>query len=134
MKSWILWLENVRPTIRWSIWLAYGCLWSLALLTQQPVEIKDRLFDPDFGRFLGKALHISAYCGLAMLTGWLRPRSWLRLILINLLFLHAFGTEFIQQFVDRGSDLNDVGLDIIGLTIGQAITWKWWLSPNEGAT
>ena len=51
-------------------------------------------------------------------------------LLLAFLSLHAFGTEFLQQFVpERGPSLVDVGIDHVGLAIGLAASWRWWRRP-----
>jgi VanZ family protein len=115
------------------IWFVYLGLWSVALLVPIPAGISEGLNvevgDVDLRFLVAKTLHVTAYAGLAMLSGWLRVPCRYRWLLMLLMAAHAAGTEFIQQFVERGSSVRDVVLDLIGVTLGCLLTWKWWTDP-----
>jgi VanZ family protein len=52
-----------------------------------------------------------------------RVRWWLLAFLVA----HAFVTEMIQQFVPlRTGSLRDACINLIGLAIGVALTWRDW--------
>jgi VanZ family protein len=130
------------PMLRWLLWLA--CLAastavligpSLTLLLRRQIddgpnsELDQQLF------FLSKAFHIGDYALLAVLTAWLPASRRLRALLLVVLSAHAAGTEFLQQFVEtRTGTWLDVGLDHLGLVLGMALTWKWWVRPVEMIT
>src|SRR5579859_5349446 len=100
---------------RWLIWLVYVVAWTWALLLPNPdewarallglstippgVDVGVRQSVLDFVQSFGfaKGLHVTAYAGFAILSGWLRvPRSS-RWLLILLMSLHGMGTEFMQN-------------------------------------
>jgi VanZ family protein len=113
---------------RWLAWSLFLLAWTLALLTPQPVQVADAVLPDDAVFPTSKALHVTAYALLAILTAALPLRHRTRWWLLGLLVLHAAGTEFGQQFVPpRTGSLRDVGLDQVGLVLGVVCTWKWWL-------
>jgi len=62
----------------------------------------------------------------AGLTSFLPVSIRWRRIMLLVVILHAPASEFIQQFVERTGQLSDVGLDLIGITLGVLTTWKRW--------
>ena len=120
--------------LRWRflIWLCYVLCWTTALLVPQPVsaggdEAKGmRLF------LFAKTVHISAFAVLAILSGWLGANRRLRWYLLAFLILHAGGTEYLQYIMDVGriGCWRDVWLNLIGITLGIAVSWKWWWSEH----
>jgi VanZ family protein len=124
------------PGFRWLVWLLYSAAWSVALLSPLPDtgdwSLENISLDLKF--LFAKAVHVSAYALLAVLSGWLpvpRCRRWLLLVFLS---GHAMATEFFQQFVPgRTGCWFDVGIDHIGIALGLALTWKWWLLPAEEA-
>ena len=119
---------------RWILWLVYLVAWSAALLTPFPDVLADATLPAPTHFRAAKTLHVAAYALLTVLTGWLRlpaPYRWYMLLLIS---AHAFGTEFLQQFVPlRGPSLRDVGLDHLGLLLGVFLSWPWWWSGRSEA-
>ncbi len=115
------------PKLRGLIWFVYTVAWTTALLTPQPVELADAVLSKDYAFYASKTLHVSAYAGLAILTGWLRaPLPW-RGLLLGFLSAHALGTEFFQRFVpNRYPSWVDVGWDHIGIVWGLIMSWGWW--------
>ncbi len=127
--------HRLGPRIRWAVWSLYLLAWSAALLTPHPMGAARALLPSDLRFLAAKALHVSAYALLAILTGWLRagPRS--RWLLLALLSGHAFATEFGQRFVAlRTGSWRDVGLNHLGLLLGVALTWYWWRSPAQATS
>ena len=125
---------------RWLAWSLFLLVWTVALLTPQPVQLADAVLPDDAIFPTSKLLHIMAYALLAILTAALPLQRQTRWWFLGLLVLHAAGTEFVQQFVPpRTGSLRDVGLDQVGLVLGVVCTWKWWfaavapLSPEAGA-
>jgi VanZ family protein len=126
------------PTARWRwvVWVAFLCVWSVALLVPDPIGFllaykpKGIKVTHEMTFLMAKTLHVTAYAIAAILTGWLRaPGSW-RWVLLAFWFVHAGATEIGQLFVPgRTGSLRDVGLDHFGLIIGVAISWRWW-RPN----
>jgi VanZ family protein len=114
------------------LWFLYAVAWSLALLTPQPVELADYLLGERGSFFSGKVVHVMGYAGFAILTGWLpvsRPVRWL---LACFLSLHGMGTELLQHFIPlRVPSWKDVALDHLGIVLGMALSWKFWLGPSH---
>jgi VanZ family protein len=112
--------------LRWLLWAVYAALWTTALLTTFPLAVRDRIVPAQYGFPVSKTLHVAAYGLFTVLTGWLplsRPWRWAMLGLVS---LHAWGTEYVQQFVGRTGSLRDVGLDHIGIALGLLLSWKLW--------
>jgi VanZ family protein len=119
--------------LRWAVWAAFGVAWSAALLTTFPVSARDAVLPTAVGFSAGKLLHVGGYAAFAALTALLpvsRPWRWLLLAFVS---LHAFGSEFLQQFVDRTPSLLDVGLDHAGIALGVAVTWPRWRAPARAS-
>jgi VanZ family protein len=104
-------------------------LWTVALLMPVPKNSASKVLGGESGMHLfGKTLHVSAYAFLTLLGGSMNLARRQRCLLLGALSFHAFATEFLQQFVDRGASWRDVGLDHAGIAIGLAIGWAWWRS------
>jgi VanZ family protein len=118
------------PAFRWAVWTAYALAWTRALLVENPVDPgHDAVLEYQLFLF-SKAVHISAYAVFAALSGWLRVRFRYRWLLLVFLSLHAFATEYGQQFFrTRHPSLRDAGLDHLGMLLGVLLTWKWWRRP-----
>ena len=111
---------------RWLLWAAYVALWTTALLTTFPLAVRDRIVPAQYGFPASKTLHVAAYAVFTVLTGWLPlSRRW-RWGVLGLVALHAWGTEYVQQFVGRTGSLRDVGLDHAGIVLGLLLSWKLW--------
>lgn len=107
-------------------WLAV-VVWSAALLTPYPARAGKEVFTPEAGFSLSKTLHVAAYACLTALLPWLGPRGDRRWWPVVFLALHAAATEFLQQWVpERTGSLRDVALDLLGIALGLACTWKAW--------
>jgi VanZ family protein len=117
---------------RWLMWTVFVVLWTTALLTTEPVHVAHAVLAPRVVLPTAKLLHVSAYAFVAVLSGWLIvPPRW-RWLLLVFMCVHAFGTEFFQQFVpERGPSLWDVGIDHVGIAIGLTISCKWWLKSDR---
>lgn len=132
------------------IWVACLALWTWALLMPDPdgfaqwLILGARLPTPsedsggwdllDFVRSpaFSKAVHVMGYASLTILAGWVRARRANRLWLLVFLSGHAFATEFLQAFVPtRHPSWIDVGFDHLGIALGLALAWKYWIvSPR----
>ncbi len=109
--------------IWWVLWLGYAALWTFALLTPRAVDVRDAVIPEEFGFTAGKALHVAAYAVFAVLSSRLPPR-WL---LLGVVVLHAPASEFLQQFTGRTASWEDALIDLVGMALGVAVTWKsWW--------
>jgi hypothetical protein len=123
---------------RWRLWLVYVLAWTTALLVPVPDtghwSVGDVEFDLKF--VVGKALHVSAFALMAVLTGWLQvPVRW-RFLLMFGLMAHGTVTEMLQytiEFINRTGLLTDVALDDFGIAIGTLLSWKWWTAPDQVA-
>jgi VanZ family protein len=117
---------------RWLLWGVFLVVWTTALLTTEPVHVAHRVLATPFIFPTAKLLHVTAYSLFAILSGWLfLPGRW-RWLLLAFMCLHAFGTEFLQQYVpERGPSLWDVGIDHIGIAIGLVLSSKWWLKSDS---
>jgi VanZ family protein len=121
---------QVRPSLRWLTWGVFVAAWTLLLLTTEPVHVADAVLPQAFQFPTAKALHVSAYAFLAVLSAWLPVRRPYRWLLLGFLSLHAMGTEFLQQFVpERGPSVWDVLIDHFGMALGVAASWRWWRRP-----
>ena len=119
------------PHVRWVIWGLYVLAWTRSLLVENPVdpgpdkELQFQLF------LFSKAVHVTAYALFAALSGWLHLPARRRWLLLVFMSLHAFATEFGQQFFKtRHPSLRDVGLDHAGILLGIMLTWGWWRSRS----
>lgn len=120
--------DRVRKLIvRGLGWCLCLTLWTVALLTIYPAQIGQEI-TPEALRFpAAKCLHVSAYAFLTGYLQWLSLGRW-RWLLLAFLSLHTVGTEFGQLFVPgRHGQFSDVLIDHIGLALGIALTWRYWL-------
>ncbi|MCE9532404.1 MAG: VanZ family protein [Planctomycetes bacterium] len=105
-------------------------LWTIALLVPIPQKSANDVFGSGSVKFVfAKTLHVSAYAFLTVLGGLAASTSRQRWRLIALMSFHAFATEYLQLFVERGGSFRDVGLDHLGIVIGLLIGRK--LPPEE---
>lgn len=63
-----------------------------------------------------KLLHALAFAILVLPLGWVRPRWWVGLALIALVFGGAI--ELLQPMVSRSAEWADWGADAIGVAVG----------------
>lgn len=107
-------------------WLWGGLLiaWTWLLLMPIPEPAK-RLGGPDLTFWLGKGLHVGMYAVLAVLTWMLPVREGARWVITALLLAHGGLTEFLQQFVGRGSSWMDWCRDAAGIALGTALARGW---------
>jgi VanZ family protein len=120
---WLVWCVGLL--LAWCLLLA---LWTLALLTPDPVRIAKQVLPGDLEFSAAKLTHVLAYGLLAAMIGVLRPLGRWRWLFLALLSLHGMGTEYLQTFVPtRTGSLRDVGIDHVGILLGAVLTWKNWL-------
>ena len=118
---------------RWLVWWLYVLAWSIALVVPLPNSIGPEGHELSLhNKFLiAKGLHLLAYAILAALTGWVASPMRYRWLLAALLMAHATVTELIQLHItNRTGQLEDVGLDHVGLLLGMLCTWKWWTAAD----
>jgi VanZ family protein len=112
------------PAWLWAVWALYLAVWTAALLRPEPARVNTEVL-PERAQFpAAKALHVGSYALLAALACWLPVRPGRRWLLFAALSLHAFGTEYLQRFVElRTGSLTDVGIDHVGIAIGLLAAW-----------
>ncbi len=123
------------PGWLWALWVLYLVVWTAALLRPEPARVNTEVL-PEPAQFpAAKALHVASYALLTAVACWLPVRPGRRWLLVALLSLHAFGTEFLQRFVElRTSSLTDVVIDHAGLAVGLLAAWRLraaWQRPAQ---
>jgi len=112
------------PAIHVGVFAFFLTAWTVALMSPVPHDSARKVLGSEYGIFLfAKTVHVSAYAFLAVLGGTAAAfgkRWWW---VLPALVAHGALTEFFQQFVGRGSRVEDVGLDSIGIAIGGLLTW-----------
>jgi len=112
------------PTIHLTVFVAALVGWTIALLSPAPQDSAQKVLGSQFGIFLfAKTVHVGAYAVLAMLGGSavVFGRKWVWLL--PALVVHGGVTEYFQQFVGRGSRVEDVALDTLGIALGGLVVW-----------
>ena len=112
------------PTVHLAVFLAALVAWTVALLSPVPQESARKVLGGQFGIFLfAKTVHVGAYAALTILGGsaGLLGRRWVWLL--PALVVHGAVTEYFQQFVGRGSRVEDVALDGLGVAVGGLVIW-----------
>src|SRR6478609_4717635 len=88
--------------------------WTVALLSPVPHDSARKVLGSEWGVFLfAKTLHVGTAAAFGRRWWWVLPG----------LVAHGGLTEYLQGFVGRGSRIEDVGLDSLGIAIGGLITW-----------
>lgn len=120
--------EQLRKlAVRGLGWCLCVALWTVGLLTIFAARVGQAVTPEAFHFPAAKFLHVSAYAFLTVYLKWLPLRRG-RWFLLAFLSLHAFGTEYFQQFIPgRHGQLSDVLIDHCGIALGMALTWKRWL-------
>lgn len=112
------------PAIHLAAFALVLVAWTVALLSPVPHDSAKKVLGSEFGLFLfAKTVHVSAYAFLTVLGGTVAAfgRRWWWVL--PGLVAHGAVTEYFQQFVGRGSRVEDVGLDSIGIAVGGLVTW-----------
>ncbi len=108
------------------LWAGLIVPWTWALLTPIPPKTVTAVGGVNAAFLIGKTLHLSVYATLGLLTAWLPLQRRWRILLVALLVLHGGSTEYLQQFVNRGSSPRDAVLDSIGIGLGCLLAWRRW--------
>jgi VanZ family protein len=110
---------RARPTAHVVLFAVALTAWTVALLSPVPHDSAKKVLGSDWGIFLfGKTLHVGTYAVLTILGGTATAfgRRWWWVL--PGLVTHGGLTEYLQGFVGRGSRIEDVGLDSLGIAIG----------------
>ena len=121
---------------RWTLWITLITVWTIAL--EIPVPTTSHLPGGQViatNRYLvAKALHVIVYAGMTLSAGWLRIPVRYRWLMMFFLMVHAALSELLQLALEswchRGGSLADVGYDQLGIAIGAALGWKWWMQED----
>jgi VanZ family protein len=119
------------PGWLWAVWGLFLAAWTAALLRPEPARLHTALLPPGTQFPTAKALHVGSYALLTALACWPPAGPGRRWLAAAALSVHAFATEFLQQFVElRNGSLLDVGIDHVGLAAGLLAAWcagagKW---------
>jgi hypothetical protein len=125
-------LDQLTPRWRWLVWDVYVVAWTTALLVPNPVSAGDDSRLRIGLTVFAKAVHVSAYAVLTVLTNWLGVRGAGRWALLAFLSAHTLATEGLQHVMGMGrtGSWRDVALDHVGIALGLALTWKGWRGPK----
>ena len=89
-----------------------------------------KVFGSGWAFLASKTLHLGGYAFLAGTAGLLAGTGRYRLGLWLLLVGHAGLTEYLQTFVEgRFGSVQDVVINLIGITLGVALALGWRLRP-----
>lgn len=119
----------VWPPIRarWVVWLIYVGVWTWSLERPYPQVVLEHKELAWYLFLFGKTVHVAAYACFAVLSGWLRVPRRYRWILVFVMSLHAWGSEYFQQYTPtRHASLRDVGLDHLGIVLGTLMSMRLW--------
>ena len=115
----------------WACWWLLLILWTIGLLRPEPIQLQHQLIPSSLGWIIAKGLHLGVYALLALFASLLPGSSSFKLICFIILMVHAFATEFLQQWVkERTGSLSDVAIDLLGVALGLGM-WKLycWFRP-----
>ena len=115
----------------WACWWLLLVLWTIGLLRPEPIQLQHQLIPSSLGWIIAKGLHLGVYALLALFASLLPSSPSSKLFCFIILMVHAFATEFLQQWVkERTGSLSDVAIDLLGVALGLAM-WKLycWFRP-----
>lgn len=120
--------------LRWVIWSVFVIAWTLALelsVADPPEEMPGREVIENYRKLLAKSAHAAVYAFFTVLSAWVPMRQRYRWLMMLFLMVHAWGTEMLQEVLfwqfGRTGSLLDVGFDVLGIVLGVALSWKWWM-------
>jgi hypothetical protein len=115
---------------RW-FFAIYAVAWTISLEVPMPIQLPP---DSDYREPLftfSKSVHVAAYALFTILAASMRLPPWQRGVVLGLIVAHTMLTEYFQwvlaDICHRTGQWRDVGLDLIGIMLGFALSWKWWL-------
>ena len=117
---------------RWLMWCGFVILWTIAV--EMPYPGQEHIPAGELvltnKKLIGKTLHLTVYAMMAASAALLPVPPRYRALLMFFLIGHAWLTEWLQELLGdmfhRGGSLSDVGIDLIGIALGVAVTWRWW--------
>jgi len=115
--------------MRWVLWLVLLSIWTVVLLTSEPVRFTRKHITPRTDLPVSKFVHVGAYAFLTATAVFLPLSGWRRWLLVLALSLHGTVTEYLQTFVNmRTGQLLDVLLNHLGIALGLMLTYRWWFT------
>jgi VanZ family protein len=115
---------------RWGLWVLCLAIWTVLLLRPEPAHFNSKVIAPITTLPVTKFVHVGVYAFLTALGGTLSMvrRQWL---LLGVLLFHAMITEYLQTFVEsRSGKWSDVGLNLLGMALGLALSWRCWIAAR----
>ena len=130
-------LSKQTVLLWWACWWLLLVLWTIGLLRPEPIQLQHHLISPSLGWITAKGLHLGVYALLALIASLLPSSPSFKLFCFIILMVHAFATEFLQQWVkERTGSLSDVAIDLLGVALGFGL-WKltcWFGTAREKAS
>jgi hypothetical protein len=125
-------LTTAQTFFRWGLFcLALG-VWTYLLLSARAPGAVATVVPADQRFLVAKTGHVAGYAVLAILVGFLPVRLSPRIAWWLFLVVHGGLTEYLQQFVPgRTASVRDVGLDVLGITLGLAVLLLWHRSRRQ---
>jgi len=120
---------------RWIIWAVLVVVWSIALEIRfpEPEQLPGAEVILTYKKIVAKSAHVGVYTLLTVVSAWVAVPARFRWLMMFFLMAHAWGSEMMQEVLNpicfRGGFLSDVGLDVLGIVIGVALSWRWWVRP-----
>lgn len=127
-----VWRIEEDAVTRWVFWLGLMLIWTIALEFpgREPEDLLETADIDAIRTLFAKIVHVCGYAFLTGMSGRLPMPMRLRWLLVLFLVSHAWLTEWLQELLFpicfRGGSLGDVGLDILGIALGAALTWSRW--------
>ncbi len=119
-------LSAGQKALRWALWWIVLAVWTWMLLSPEAPHAVAAVVSHDLHFWVSKSGHVAGYTVLAVLAGCLPVRFGFRVGWWLFLVGHAGLTEWIQLYVPgRGGSIRDVGLDVLGITLGLLLLLAW---------
>jgi VanZ family protein len=115
-----------QKVLRWALWWLTLALWTGVLVSPQAPSVVASVVPSEFRFPVAKVGHVAGYTVLSLLVGFLPVRMAFKVVCWLFLVFHACLTEYIQLHVPgRTGSLRDVGLDVLGVTLGLTVLALW---------
>lgn len=122
-------IRTAQPS-RWfwgTVFVLVLLAWTAALLRPVPAtETIEEWGGQGATFYISKIAHVFGYAFLTILASRLVGSAASALGLLFLLLVHGAGAELLQGFTGRHPSWRDVGLDLIGISLGLGLTWSRW--------